>query len=1094
MNSYYSWSHIVVLIILCLHIFCSQKVISQESKDRLSFQHLNKELSQTSVTEILEDSNGFLWFGTQNGVYKFNGTNFQLFEKTGDSLNGLTNSYIENIYEDENDSIYIGTTLGLNIYDRKLDIIKPYHFKNKAQALQTKFFTSIERHKDVLLLGTNNYGLYGYNTKTSKVIQFDIAQFKKGKGNQNHIVKVTAVDNERIIMITENAIHIIDENFEIISKHFESQIIRSAFKIDNNNYLIGLENGEVLNLTISKDNNLNIKRIPISLGYAILSMTQDKNGDFWLGTENNGLFIYSLSNANLTRLTADNQDRTSIKNNSIWSLYKAKNNVIWVGAFKKGISFYDPDYHKFKNIKNEPFNAKSLSHDIVNCFSEDKNGNLWIGTDGGGLNYWDRTQNSFEHYSLKNEKLNSDVILTILQEDENKLWLGSWNKGITIFNTKNKTYEVWNSENSFLLSNHVMDMQKDRKGRIWIVTFWGGIQLYNPQNRTHKTIDIPYNTKGFLPSKNSRKLHEDSSGNIWIGTQNSGVIKLSEKQNGDWSTAQYTNQLEKGNLSNNYINSITEDGKGNLLIATPTGLDIHNIATNSNKSITKKDGLISDDIKGVIEDDDGFLWLSTGNGIIKYNPSNGEMLNYALSDGLQGNEFNAGSHYKTKNNELIFGGSNGFNIFKTENIKKSDAKPKVFINSLKIFNKPVYANDDFKILDKHISQTDSLTLSYKQEVIDFEFNALLFGHPEKVQYAYFLEGFESDWNYVGNKKSATYTNLESGEYTLRIKSTNSDGVWNQRETTLHISITPPFWETWWFRLLALAFIAFCFYAYAHIKTKVIKNYQLTLEKKINERTTELRLQQKKLQEVADELTKKNEEVQRFAFAVTHDLKGPLSNIEGIANIIPSTNVMKDSPDLEKYLEMINVSCATMNTLIADITKIAKLGKIENDYEFLETRQIINLSRAFINNIIEASDVSLQIGEDLPKIYGDRNRFIQVFGNLLDNAVKYMGGQKNPLIVIDAKNIGNKIEISITDNGSGIDETELKKLFTPFERFHTKTSGSGLGLYMIKQIIESHNGTIHAESDGSGKGTTFFLLLPNGAEKLRNNETVKHSAL
>lgn len=1080
MNKYSSKFLLLALITLCINIFCYQKTWGQEPKENLSFQHIRNGLSQTSVTEILEDSNGFLWFGTQNGVYKYNGTDFQLFGKMEDSLNGLTNGYIEHIYQDEDDFIYFGSTIGLNIYDRKLDIIKPYHFKNKAKEFQSKFFTTIEKHKNVLLLGTNNYGLYGYNTATGDIKQFDLRQLKKGKGNKNHVIKGTALDDEKILMITQNAIHIIDENFNIITKYFENQIIRSTLKIENNNYLIGLENGEVLNLKISKKNKLNIKRIPISIGYAILSMTQDKNGAIWLGSENNGLFIYSLSNDSLTRLTADNQNPTSINNNSIWALYKTKNGVIWLGAFKKGISFYDADYHKFKNIKNEPFNTKSLSHDIVNSFSEDEKGNLWIGTDGG-LNYWDRTLNSFEDYSLKNGTLNSDVILNILQEGENKLWLGSWNKGITIFNTKNKTYEVWNSENSFLLSNHIMDMLKDRKGRIWILTFWGGIQLYNPQNKTHKTIDIPYNNNGFLPSKNSRKLYEDSFGNIWVGTQNSGVIKLTEKQNGDWSTRQFTNHLYKGNLSNNYINSITEDNNGNLLISTPTGLDIHNIATSSNKSITKKDGLLSDDIRGIIEDDDGSLWLSTSNGIIKYNPRNGEMINYAVSDGLQGKEFNAGSIYKTKKNEFIFGGSNGFNIFKTENIKKSDAKPKVFITSLKIFNKPVYANDDLKILDKHISQTDSLALSYKQEVINFEFNALLFDHPEKVQYAYFLEGFETDWNYVGNKKSATYTNLESGEYTLRIKSTNSDGVWNNKETTLHITITPPFWETWWFRLLALAFIALSFYAYAHIKTKVIKKYQITLEEKINERTTELRFQKKKLQEVADELTKKNEEVQRFAFAVTHDLKGPLSNIEGIASIIPSTYTMNDLPDLDKYLDMINISCTTMNTLIADITKIAKLGKIVNEYEFLDTKQIITLSQAFINNVLEASNVSFEIGENLPEIYGDRNRFIQVFGNLIDNAIKYMGDQKNPLIIIEGKNVGDKIQISVKDNGSGIDQKELNKLFTPFERFHAKTTGSGLGLYMTKQIIESHNGTIHAESDGSGKGTSFFLLLPNGSK-------------
>ena len=1057
-----------------LLLLCCKLAFAQKNQTPISFQHLPGGLSQSSANVIYEDSYGYLWIGTRNGLNKYDGKNFQIYEQAQDSKTGLTNGYIEDIYEDGNRQLYIGTVQGLNIYNREMDILKSYPFIGEGEKLALEHFYSVVKSTDFLWLGTTA-SLFRYHITTGETKEF---KYHGTPAQDNFFVKIAKLDNERTLVIIDNDIWVLNSELQVLSKLHENHRIRSVIQQNSSQFLIGLHNGELIELKIKNDNSINIERTSISNGYPILSLSIAANGDYWIGSENDGLYIYSKSTNQLSNLKYDSKNIESISSNSIWSIYNNKG-IMWLGPYKKGLSFYDPIYHKFKHVKNEPFNPQSLNNNNINSFIQDINDtkdHLWIGTDGGGLNYWDRTTNSFVKYSLDNKNLNTNVVLSMLQDKNDQLWLGSWGKGITIFNIKDKSYEVLTKENSFLLSNNVFNLMMDSKGRIWIATFHGGLQFYNPETETHKNIDLKNNINNTKVSTITT-LTEDKNGNIWVGTQISGLFKLVEK-NEEWQYTSY-NSLEKEQvLSNDFINAIVEDTEGNLWVGTQAGLNKYNYTTDSFQSIPHNEELKNDAVKGIIEDTNHLLWLSTGSGITQYNPKSTASIHYYINDGLQGSEFNTNSFYKTKNNELIFGGSNGFNLFQAKDIKKREDKPIVSITSLKIFNKPIYADDESKILKKHISQVDSITLSYDNTVVDFEFNALTFRHPDKVNYAYFLDGFETNWNYVGHKNNATYTSLEPGKYTLRIKSSNSDGIWNSNETDLHITITPPFWKTWWFRVLMIALLICAIYLVLFLRVRNIKKYQLTLEKEIGERTQELQLQKKELEKVADELTTKNQEIQRFTFAVSHDLKSPLSGIKGIASLIPMEFVMKDFPELEQYLEMINISCDTMNNLIADITKIAKIGKIENKYEVLDTNEIVSLSTTLVKGKLKVSKVKLIVEENLPNIYGDRNRIIQVFGNLLDNAIKYMGDQKQPVVHIKAEETGEKIQFSVSDNGSGMDEKSLKKLFSPFERFHADVNGTGLGLYMIKQIVESHDGTISAKSEGKGKGTTFSVILPN----------------
>ncbi len=1063
------------VLLLFIVAFFTEVLSAQSPKDALAFQHIRTGMSQSSATQIFEDSQGFLWVGTPNGLNKFDGTDFQVFEKSEAGGPGLTDGYVECIYEDAEGLLYIGTNQGLNLYDRKVNQVKPYPFKAKGEFLQTKYISAIARSDDFLWLGTDNSGVYRYHIKTGETQQVIFDEIDKGGPSNHFIVALFPLEPDKLLLVTQVSVYLINNELQVVSQIPKPQDLSSALRISATKYYLGSHDGQLITLQIQPDYTLLVDPVTICPGYSILSLAEDEQGTIWLGSENAGLSLYSPKDKTVSGIMADETRPYSISSNSIWSIHKSKNGVMWLGPFKKGLSFYDPEYYKFVHYKTDPFNEAALNNNLVNRFLDAEKGNLWIGTDGGGLNYWDRAANTFEAYSRDTRKLNTNVVLALLKDNKNQLWIGSWANGLAIMDLETQNYTVWNRNNSFLGSNNVTDILQDRKGRIWIATLFGGVHVYYPESGAHKHVSVRSEKDGSEVITVARLL-EDDQGQIWVGSQTSGLFRLVEK-NDKWVPLHYHTLHKKRSISNDFVNTLIQDEAGTLWVGTQAGLNRYLPESDSFVSITKKDGLINDAIKGIIRDNEGFLWLSTGKGIVRYNATEGSFVNYDRDDGLQGNEFNAAAFYKTKAGELLFGGSNGFNIFTPSSVKKRQDIPKIYISGLQLFNQPITPNDASGILKRDISQTDTLVLAYNQDVVNFEFQALTYRHPERVNFAYFLEGFEEEWNNVGNDPHATYTNLNPGDYTLRIKSTNSDGVWVNNETQLYIKVTPPYWKTWWFRTLIITAGVLFIYLLYSLRIRNLKRYQTRLEQQIDQRTSELQLKHQKLIDAADKLTERNEEIQRFAFAVSHDLKSPLNSIKGIASLIPMEIDLNTYPDMAEYIKYIDETCDTMNTLITDITKIAKLGKIENKMELLNTNEIVEMASNLVQGRLSTSNAKLYIGKNLPEIIGDKNRILQVFENLLDNAIKYMGDQEDPLIRVEAKTQGSKNQFLVIDNGSGMDEIALKKLFTPFERFDGSVEGSGLGLYMVKKIVESHQGHITAVSDGKGKGTTFIVTLP-----------------
>lgn len=1042
-------------------------------KESPTFQHIKDGMSQSAATVLLEDSYGFIWVGTRNGLNRYDGKDFEIYHKSIDGKTGLNHEYIVSLYED-GQNLIIGTNNGLNLYDRGLNVITPYPFKNEGVAIKNIIFDTVEKKDGVLWLGVESGGLYKYEIETGKLKHLSPSNknIKVDKHRSNKVVHIEVLSPNRTLVVFTYNILILNSELDVISNQSQTEGIISSIKLEENTLLLGSSRGSLSTLKIAGALVSISQKKEVSPGFAILSLEKNLEDELWVGTENNGLYIYTSNLDFLEHIQYSVTTPNSLSGDSIWAMLCTKDGTMWVAPYKSGLSFYDKDFYKFQHVKPDPFNPKSLSNKLVNCFVEDKKGNLWIGTDGGGIDYWDRSLDTFENYSLKKKTFNSNVILSILQTKKNELWAGTWTHGIAVFNTKTKEYKTLTAENSFLKSNIIIDLHKDKKGRIWILNYFAGVQIYDPVTDTHQDITL----KSAVDNTNINSLYhitEDHQGNYWIGTLNSGIFKLIEENN-EWS---YTHYHTGNSLSNKFVNSIIQDSENTIWVGTQGGLNKYIPENDTFEAITKLDGLKNDAVKSIIDDNNTNLWLSTEGGITKYNTNTGETIDYDIGDGLQSKEFIASSSITTSKGEYVFGGINGFNIFKAKDVEKNSDIPTLFLSGLKIFNQPVLPNDDFGVLKKDISQVDSLVFNHDQSVINIDFKALTFKQPGNVNYAFYLEGFEKDWNYVGNKPSATYTNLNAGNYTLKIKSTNSDGVWVDNEKKLFITVTPPYWQTWWFLTLLVVLAFFLIYLAYHLKLRTIKKNQRKLELNVAQRTKELQYQKNKLVVAAKELASKNEEIQRFTFAVSHDLKSPLSNIKGLASLIPTEMSIEDHPGVLEYLNLIDVSCTNMNELISDITEIARLGKIENKNELLKTNEILNLSKNLIKSKLNLENIELIIAENLPDIFGDRNRIVQVFSNFLDNAIKYMGDQPQPKIIVGYEEDGDNNIFLIKDNGSGMDQKALEKLFTPFERFHDHVKGTGLGLFMVKKIAHSHGGNITAESEGVGKGTTFKLTLP-----------------
>ncbi len=773
-------------------------------------------LSQSIVECTIQDRRGFMWFGTEDGLNKYDGYSFSIMRHDPDDPNSLSHNHLQALCEDKEGFIWIGTfNGGLNKYNQLTGRFTSYRCRNddsrsiSHDCINTLYVDSAGE----LWIGTNN-GLNKYNRDTDDFTRY-IHDPQNSNSISGDVVRDIIEDRSGILWIATDGGGL---------NSFEPETGRFRVYRHDPNDLVSLSHNSVR--TIYEDRSgvlwvgtvggglnrferdlgifvhfINDPSDPYSLSHnQVYALYEDRSGLFWVGTNGGGLNLFDREKDRFYMFRNDPTDPTSLSYNEIYDIYEDRSGVIWLGTYGGGVNKFDLKRKQFVTYRSDPDDPNSLSAEIVWSILEDSEGILWIGTHGGGLNRLDRRTGRYTHYRHdRNDptSIGSDIVRNVFIDRSGVFWIGTHGGGLNRFDPDTGRFVRFQNvadDPGSISSNELRSIYEDHRGVLWIGTNGGGLNRYDRETKTFTRYRSDPKDPTSLSNDYIRVIYEDSNGNFWIGTQGGGLEKF-DRMTGTF--VHHRHDPENPNsISNDFVFSIYEDSSGMLWLGTwGGGLEKFDRTKGTFEHYTEKHGLPTNSIYGLLEDGEGNFWISTNFGLAKFDPRTERFKHYTEEDGLQSNEFNGNAFFKSASGEMFFGGINGFNSFFPEEIKDNTFVPPIVITSFLKLNKKVK-------LDSAISEMHELTLSYKDYVFSFEFASLDFTAPTKNSYAYKMEGLDEEWIYTDSgKRFATYTTLAPGKYRFMVKGSNNDGVWNNDGTAISLIITPPLWRTIWFQAL-----------------------------------------------------------------------------------------------------------------------------------------------------------------------------------------------------------------------------------------------------------------------------------------------------
>lgn len=831
-------------------------------------------LSQSSVRVIFQDSIGFLWFGTEDGLNRYDGYAFKTFKPDPDNPDSLSDRWITSIVEDRDGYLWIGTRQGgLNRYDPRTEkftvfrndkgnpsSISDDHINVLYLDNSNNLWVGTEQGLDTLDRNSGTFLHYSYNpftpdsltgksvtaihqdsrgrlwvgTSSGGLNQFNL-QSKKFTPYQNNPEDITTISSDHVTAIIDPG-----DSTLWVGTWF------GLNRFDPNT-------GEFKRYTRSENDPQSIA------GNRINALQIDSTGNLWIGT-NNGLDRLSKAGGRFIHYVNDPSYGKSLSNNYILAIHEDRGGVLWFGTYGGGVNKYDRLRDNFAYYRHNPENPNTLSGNFVFPIHVDSEGYAWIGAFGTGLNRltWSTGQVvRYQHADSKPNSIASNILYSIHEDQDGVLWIGTAN-GLDRFDrrTFNFIHYQRDPDNPASLSaNTVFEVYVDRSNNVWVGTV-GGLDLFDRKTGTFKHYTPQVGNPDSLSSSTVDVIYEDRDGNLWVGTSENGLNKLDPQT--EKFTQYHYDPNDKKSLSNESILSIHQDVRGRLWIGTGGGgLNLYDPQTDSFSYFLEKDGLPNGVVYGILEDDLGYLWLSTNFGISRFDPETKTFHNFDADDGLQSNEFNLGAFAKGRDGELYFGGVNGLTIFHPLSIFENPYLPQVTLTALTQDNQPI-------TLDSSIETAKQVVLEWPQNSLEFEFAALSFNQPHKNEYAYFLEGFDSNWHYIGTKRDGRYTNLPGGEYTLLLKAANSNGVWNETPVRIDVKVVPPFWQTIWFRVLLAFALLGAVAGGIRLRTRTIQDRNRQLERLVRERTSALEKRNQEIQALyqADERILRNVSLQQ----------------------------------------------------------------------------------------------------------------------------------------------------------------------------------------------------------------------------------------
>jgi len=1059
------------LYIIFFLIFCNSTIAQEnnELKNDLKFNNYTTMdgLSQISVTSITQDGKGFMWFGTRYGLNKFDGFNFKNYNYKSKDSTSISNNWITNIATDQKGNIWVGTKKGLNKYSSKNDNFKRVKDNNNGEFYSKEISDIYVKDSSYLLIGTNQ-GLDFYSLLEQKFVETPLKKQIDKNISSIKIKKTLISSNGAIFIATNKNVNIFNKKLNRYinipypnGKELSLNAIVSIFEDDKGQIFLGYDQGLVIYNEEKKTFLPYISKSGKQISEAVRVINLDKNKNLWVGTYK-GLFRFDIDKK-LTKFEHDVRDPRSLTQNSIYDIFTDSSNGLWIGTWAGGISYYNENANNFASY-NEGFNQNNLNYKVVSSFLEVDDTNLWVGTEGGGINVFNRKDNSFnfiQNSPNNPNSISSNNVKTILKDSFGAIWVGTHGGGLNKIIQKKSTKEIIRYTN--LNDDKITTLFEDADKNIWIGTNEGGLNYYDRKTNVFKFLNTDTTIGSFI-----YHIVQADKNNIYVASDTGLALlnvnsKKSEKIN--------FRSLSESTLIIKTVTSIYKENKNSVWIGTAgDGLYNYNIETKKSTRYGLENNLIDEFIYSILKDDKGNLWISTNRGLSSIHLETKKIKNFQQEDGLQSNEFNFNANLKTKQGNLIFGGIDGFTYFNPKNIKKDTFIPPLNIRSFQL------RNNSEKI---YLDGIDNLVLEHNQNDFNIDYIALNYSNSSKIKYAYILEGFDKDWNYVGTEKTAAYTNLKPKDYTFKLKATNTDGDWSkENETSFKLTINRPIWKTYWaYSFYFLSFLSIFWF---------IRKYELLRVQNKNELKQE-RLDKLQLQEI-------NKLKLQLFTNISHDFRTPLTLIIGPLKKLINEN--KTGEAVQNQLEIMYRNATTLLQLINQLLDFRKseAGKLnisasKNDLlAFVEDCKLSFEDLASERNI----KYKLYVAEEIEDIWFDKIEMKKVILNILSNAFKFTPENGAITIMIKySKEDKSKVKVKISDSGKGISGEDFENIFDRYFQLGQKNeqrSGTGVGLALAKDIVDLHSGKISVESK-IDKGTIFTVILLTGNQHFKANEIV-----
>jgi signal transduction histidine kinase/ligand-binding sensor domain-containing protein/DNA-binding response OmpR family regulator len=1054
-------------------------VYAQQPSYQFSFLNVNNGLSNNQVNCIYKDVKGFMWFGTMNGLNRYDGYSFKIFRHNAADPGTLIDDYITGIYPAPDDRLYIKTRNGDNIYDPVSEQFLDAVSWLRKKGLPGYGMKAITQTGRTWWIAYADSGLYKIDStgRGTKILlprkASSIADLKKDK--QNRLV-ILYLDGE--IEKLEVASNKIVYRSSLIRPFFEKPPASLKIFLDaQDDMWIYMPENDFGALYLNPSGGT-VKQLSSRTGTLnndiVNSIVQDDKNIIWIGTDHGGINLVNKDDNFSVRFLQNKEgDPKSIAENAIYALYKDDFGIVWCGTYKRGISYFTENMLKFPLYKHSHTDSRSLSYNDVNCFAEDKEGNIWIGTNGGGLIYFDRgnqTFTRFQHNPADDNTISKDVIVSLYVDGHNNLWIGYYFGGMDCYTKGRFThYRHDEKQPNSLANKSVWKIYRDKRNNFWVGTLGGGLDRFDPGNGIfyHNNVSQPAS----VHSNFITDFAEDGKGNLWVAT----AYGIDVLDNSKGIFVHYLTSTHQ--LSNDNVSSLLHDRNGRMWAGTRAGLNLFDEKTQQFKSFGIEDGLPDKNIISLLEDNDGYLWASTSNGLSRISIKDGpegisiSCRNYDDKDGLQGKAFNVNAACKLRSGELVFGGADGFNLFSPSSLPQNENPPAIVFTGLQLFNRNVEVNEKVHnrvLLPGALSEISEIVLKYDENDFSVDFAALNFINTEKNKYAYKLSGFNDEWlNADGNTRRITYTNINPGTYTLLLKAANEDGVWNEEGISLRIRITPPFWKT------PLAYIAYVLGIIALLlllRRMVIRRaharFTLQQERKEAQRMHELDMMKI-----------------RLFTNVSHEFRTPVSLI-----LAPMEEIIRRAGDHEdkSKLQLIYRNAKRLLNLVNQLMDFRKMEMHELRLEpaWGDIAAFIKEVAYSFTDLAERKQVSFSYKSNCTQLYTyfDNDKIERILFNLLSNAFKFTPRDGAIQVDVNATTADSKIwlEIKVNDTGIGIPPERHEKVFEQFFQSEMPggyvTKGSGIGLAITKEFVKLNNGTITVQSEVN-KGSCFTVKMP-----------------